>query len=153
MNYKGVIMGTNYYLQRRDPKTGRCKDLHICKCSYGWTPSMRGYKKRDFNNELNQGESIESWKDWKWFLRKETSPAIGSLIFDEYDEPVEVFEFFSMIEKRQTEDGYGNNIEHPKKNHAEEAAKGEFSNGVTDEHSKSCWIDSEGYSFHDGEFS
>jgi hypothetical protein len=114
---------------------------------------MRGYKKREYDADLDKGEAIESWSQWKWFLRRETTKAAGGIIFNEYDEPVDLFDFFEMIERRQTEDGYGNNPDTRKRNHAEEALAGEFSDGITDEHARSCWIDSEGYSFHDGEFS
>jgi len=143
-------LGTNYYLQRRDPKTGRCKDLHICKCSYGWSPSMRGYnQKKNTWHEIN----IMSWADWKWFLRKETSDVIGGMIFNEYDELIPYFDFIEMIERWKTIPGYGGSEDRPKKNHAKEALAGNFSSGYIDEHAKSCWIDPEGYSFCDQEFS
>ncbi len=150
-------MGTNYYLQLKNQNTGRTKDIHICKCSYGWTPSLRGYKNEDvpFFNEPSGTMvlNIETWVQWKWFLLKETNEMRGGLIFNEYDELIDVHEFFRDIKRRQTEDGYGNSLGHPKKNHAEEALKGEFSNGYIDSYAKTCWVDPEGYSFRNGEFS
>ena len=148
-------MGTNYYLQRRDPKTGRCRDVHICKTSYGWTPSMRGYRDGDrswMKPSYPDYLDIRSWRDWKWFLLKETHPEVGGLIFNEYDEPISLRAFFKMINDWQNKDGYGHGA-NKKKNHAEEAIKGEFSDGYIDEHARNCWIDPEGYSFHDGDFS
>ncbi len=138
-------MGTNYYLQKLHPETGRARDVHICKMSGGWTPSMRGY--RDGENSWYQN-SIQSWIEWKWYLLKETKQ--GGIIFNEYDEPISLKEFFRRVMEWQNAtmlDGV------PKSNHSVEARKGAFSEGEMDSHARACWIDDEGYSFHDGEFS
>ncbi len=144
-------MGTNYYLQHVNQETKRTRDVHICKTSGGWTPSMQGYRDKDhgWNNEDNWTfKDIRSWRDWKWYLLKETKK--GSIIFNEYDEPLTLKEFIGHIESWQ--EGPSHNSE-PKKNHAREAREGAFSEGEMDSHAKACWIDDEGYSFHDGEFS
>ncbi len=143
-------MGTNYYLQKVNQETGRTKDIHICKTSGGWTPSMRGYRRDLYygDDSWHDDPKIESWRDWKWFLLKETKK--GGIIFDEYDDAISLKNFFKKIKEWQ-DPVWRSGL--PKKNHAEEALKGEFSNGVTDSHAASCWVDDDGYSFHDGEFS
>lgn len=137
-------MGTNYYLQKTNPENGRCKDMHICKTSGGWTPSMRGYSYDPITWE--DDFAIKNWKEWKWFLLKETRK--GGIIFDEYDDPISLRKFFKKIEGWQHQEYQGK--DRKLKNHAEEALKGSFD---SDSHAKQCWIDPEGYSFHDGEFS
>ncbi len=138
-------MGTNYYLQKVNPETGRTRDVHICKTSGGWTPSMRGY--RGTENDWYDN-NIQSWTEWKWYLLKETKR--GGIIFDEYDDPISIKKFFKKIKEWQFGEWRAGS---PKKNHAEEARKGAFSEGEMDSHARSCWVDPEGYSFHDGEFS
>jgi len=144
-------MGTNYYLQQVNPDTKRTKDVHICKTSGGWTPSLRGYRDADYgwsNNADWEYKDIRSWRDWKWYLLKEVKK--GGIIFDEYDDSVSLKDFFKTIREWQEgkmKDGT------PKSNHARSALEGSFSDGVLDSHAKACWIDPEGYSFHDGEFS
>ncbi len=144
-------MGTNYYLQKLNPETKRTRDIHICKTSGGWTPSMRGYRQADYswsNSTALDYLDIRTWRDWKWFLLKEIKR--GGIIFDEYDDPISLKDFFKKIKEWQAGECHDGT---PKSNHAKEALKGSFSNGELDSHAKSCWIDPEGYSFHDGEFS
>ncbi len=143
-------MGTNYYLQKLNQKTKRARDIHICKTSGGWTPSMRGYRDADYGwNDQSDTDylDIRTWQDWKWYLLKETKR--GGIIFDEYDEPIPLKTFFKKIRAWQE----GEWDSRPKLNHANEALSGAFSEGEMDSHAKSCWIDPDGYSFHDGEFS
>lgn len=147
-------MGTNYYLQHKDPKTGRVQDLHICKTSGGWTPSLVGYNKD--NNSYHLFD-IRSWFDWKLFLRDQLQNKEG-MIFDEYDEPWSYDKFIKHIEEWQTVDLINGK---EKQNHAERALKGDFgtfwSNSDTlyeqEMLKKNYWVDPDGYSFHDGEFS
>ncbi len=139
-------MGTNYYLQKINPETGRTRDVHICKTSGGWTPSMRGYRDTYGNGDWYSNK-IESWTEWKWYLLKETKR--GGIIFNEYDEPVTLKKFIRHIEEWQEGEWDGR----PKLNHANEARSGAFSEGEMDSHARACWIDPDGYSFHDGEFS
>ena len=146
-------MGTNYYLQRLHPDTGRAKDIHICKTSGGWTPSMRGYRNEgriDWGDDNWYSIDIRSWREWKWFLLKEAKK--GGIIFNEYDEPIGLRDFFKHIERWQKNDERSEGYI-PKLNHAHEARRGAFSDGEMDSHALACWIDDEGYSFHDGEFS
>jgi hypothetical protein len=131
-------MGTNYYLQRRDKETGRCSDVHICKKSFGWSPSLAGYKEGMHMPHYNMPE-ITTWQQWKWFLMEEI--AIGGLIFNEYDEPQELKDFFEFIEDSQLAA-----IERGDNNHAVYVLKD------TPE-DKRHWIDDEGYSFTAIEFS
>ena len=138
-------MGTNYYLQGKNQETGRCRDLHICKTSGGWTPSMRGYS---YQNDFFNVGPITSWFDWKLFLRNQTNN--GGIIFNEYDEPIQYKDFVKLIEDWQkAEDRNGGK----KKNHAEHALSGEFGDLFTNNTTRQYWIDLEGYSFHDGDFS
>jgi len=147
-------MGTNYYLQKKDPKTGRCKDLHIAKTSGGWSPSLVGYNK---DNCSWHEHHIVSWFDWKIFLRDQTQNKEG-LIFDEYEDPITYEEFVSKIQSWQA--GYSCDGS-TSKNHAECALRGDFGNFYDSWDSPeeirrrklAYWIDPEGYSFHDGEFS
>ncbi len=144
-------MGTNYYLQKLNPETKRARDIHICKTSGGWTPSMRGYRDADYgwNNSKDPNYiDIRTWQDWKWYLLKETKR--GGIIFDEYDDPITLKNFFKKIREWQAGECHDGT---PKSNHAKSALGGAFSDGELDSHAKSCWVDPEGYSFHDGEFS
>jgi len=156
-------MGTNFYLQRHDPKTKRCHDMHICKTSGGWTPSMHGYKMgvNIYDPLLDSVPEIRSWREWKLFLLAELSR--GSLIFDEYDEQFTYEEFVRRIEQHQEfyqTDG---------KNHAEmmlekiqydidNYAEIDFSANITtmrpsERELRYYWVDDEGYSFSAVEFS
>jgi hypothetical protein len=146
-------MGTNHYLQIKK-SNGRCQDLHICKTSGGWSPSMRGYNKE---NHPWYEYDIRSWFEWKVFLRDQIQNKDG-LIFDEYNDLLSYDEFVQKIESWQagaTCEGSGS------KNHAECAINGEFGNLYEDrtnpeeiaKRKKVYWIDPEGYSFHDGDFS
>lgn len=137
-------MGTNYYLQKKDPKTGRVKDMHICKTSGGWTPSMQGYIKDSYNDI-----EIKTWLDWKLFLRDQLQNKEG-LIFDEYDDLWAYTNFVRYIEGWQDSEMYHGRS---KKNHAECALRGDFDSWEDPNLEKNNWIDPEGYSFGLQEFS
>lgn len=146
-------MGTNYYLQRKHPETGRCADVHICKTSGGWTPSMVGYKNEVNHYDLNVFNEkdipeILTWVDWKVFLLQEI--AKGGLIFNEYDEPQTYQEFVVIIEGWQ--------IAGEKENHRNHAREVLY-NGLDptywqkEDLHKYYWIDDKGFSFSAMEFS
>lgn len=147
-------MGTNFYLQRKNPENGRCTDLHICKLSYGWVPNMVGYTK-DFNIWLGDDlPEIKTWTDWKWFLMQEI--AKGGIIFDEYDEPFTYEKFIKRVENHANKKTFGSNLnnQRPLKNHAVEMLNGAFDNQINEDTKKKYWTDrNETFSFSAVEFS
>ena len=82
-------MGTNYYWQWKT-ESGRYKDLHIGKCSYGWQFYFQGYN--DF--ESPDGKHIKSWKDWQRVFEN-----CKGKIYDEYDERIPVEYFKTIVEE------------------------------------------------------
>ena len=121
-------MGTNYYHRSN---TCLCCDRydehHIGKSSAGWTFNFHG--ERDKNPEFNPlGETIVSFADWKKRLK------IGR-IFDEYDEEISFEDFVKLIESKRNEKN--NHTLYCRENHPEQK----------------CWIDENGHSFSEGEFS
>jgi len=147
-------MGTNFYLQRRNPDTGRCSDMHIGKTSYGWVPNLVGYKK-DVNIWSHDDiPEIISWQDWKVFLLLELGK--GGLIFDEYDEPLSYEEFIRRIETHLVHK-LPNQLDRPLKNHAVSMLREEFRLAYSEdekiENRKKYWIDDQGFSFSAVEFS
>lgn len=132
-------MGTNFYLQRKVNAEGRRHDLHICKLSGGWTPSMQAYAMYDHE------PTIKTWFDWKMFLRNEIKNNEG-LIFNEYDEYIPYDVFVKKIEEWQAY-GIANNYS----NHARCANEGQFGNDFT--YNIDCWVDPQGYSFNLRDFS
>ena len=154
-------MGTNYYLQKLDSETKRARDVHICKTSSGWTPSMRGYRDGEY---VRQGEGdwyqndIRTWLDWKWYLLKETKK--GGIIFDEWNDPIPLKEFFFLMQPDPAA-----NPNKKKKNHILESIKKSSKESLEKNSSEEgfeqdeikwdevSWVDIEGYSFYDGEFS
>lgn len=116
-------MGTNYYVEM--DKCEKCghqeKGLHIGKSSSGW----------QFAFQENERYSLNSWKQWRKFLRDRT-------IVDEYGENVDLDELEKIVETRCPGD----------KNHTTYCSKlyPEYAN----DH---CYLDNEGYSFTKGDFS
>ena len=106
-------MGTNYYVKYNQCNhCGRYDEEHIGKSSFGWTFTFHATDK------------IRSWKDWKDFL------TTGIKIFDEYGTEIDILDFVSLVDKKQSE----------KHNHAREYPEGSF-------------LDNEGNSMSEGEFS
>ena len=119
-------MGMNYYLELdKCPTCGHAKErIHIGKSSMGWSFSFHGI--RDPWSDYQ----VRSYQDWlELFSRGQ--------IFNEDDEKIEIKDFKDMIERKK--DGKKHMIEcqitHPE--HAR----------------KDCWLDEEGNSFSEGEFS
>jgi len=141
LKWPGLIrMGTNFYLQRKVNADGRRQDLHICKISYGWTPSIQGYYGNDYNEP-----TLKTWFDWKMFLKNEVKNNEG-LIFNEYDELISYSDFIKKIEDWQKH-GVSENFN----NHAVEAHSDSF--GIDQEYKDGCWVDPQGYSFNTRDFS
>ncbi len=96
-----------------------------------------------------------SWFEWKLFLKERISYNNGK-IFNEYEELLTYTEFIRKIEDHAISP-HGKTLQ----NHARSALDGEFGNlyktEYTSEEKKlreaAYWVDPEGYSFHDGEFS
>ena len=78
------------------------------------------------------GGVVDSLDDWKVRLK-------DGKIFDEYGREVPVFEFLTLVEAKRDE----------KNSHALQAMSGEW--GA--QYAGTCWVDNEGNSFNDGEFS
>lgn len=129
-------MGTNYYFQYHT-ETGRAKDLHIGKNSYGWEFGFRGYK-----GEWEDRE-IKSFADWKNLFKEREGQ-----IFDEYDQPISVKELLALIEsssmgKRKDDASIKKPLNHTiycREHHPEHAER-------------DCWLDEDGWSFCGTEFS
>lgn len=122
-------MGTNYYHRINICETcGRYDEHHIGKSSGGWTFSFHGQRDDDPDGLL--GGKVVSIGDWRQRLK------FGP-IFDEYGRHVDTEDFWELVEKKK--DG---------KNHTEYCRK---------EHPRfyiqTCWLDDEGNSFSEGEFS
>ena len=114
-------MGCNYFYQYQ-LENGRCKNLHIGKKSAGWEFSFRGY------------ENIKSFNDWKEFFKEKKG-----LIFNEYDQLVDIQKFLEMVEESKNND----NRSHYK------YCKANYYKGFV-EH---LWLDEEGWSFSGNMFS
>ena len=121
-------MGTNFYL--RENVCPKCKrhdePKHIGKLSGGWTFSFRGYKSED----------LVSWAAWQKKLA--AAVADGAKIANEYGEEISLEDFKAMVENKKTatrnQTTYCREREHP---------------SVADYY----WLDDEGNSFCDCEFS
>ncbi len=124
-------MSTNYYHRTNCcGLCGRSDDaIHIGKSSHGWTFSFHGCR-----NPFD-GEPVASWEDWKKRLRD------GGRIFDEYDEEKDVEWFIAMVEGKKTEE----------RNHT--AYCRDPANNCVSHSESHCWLDGEGNSFCDTEFS
>jgi len=127
-------MGTNYYYQYHT-ETGRAKDLHIGKYSMGWEFSFRGYR-----DGWSSDQIIKSFEDWKSFFQR-----VDGEIFDEYDKPIKLDEFIKLVEgsrKKPEIDQYTpqNHTIYCREKHPEHAER-------------DCWLDDDGWSFSDCEFS
>lgn len=124
-------MGTNYY--HRTNICDHCDRYdvhHIGKSSGGWTFGFHGEREPD--PEINPlGGVVASLKDWKSRLK-------SGKIFDECDEEISLEELFELIESKR--DAKLNHTTYCQKKHPSHAEL-------------SCWLDDEGNSFTDSEFS
>lgn len=123
-------MGTNFYHRTNIcDHCNRYDEHHIGKSSGGWTFSFHG--EREIDPEMNPlNEMITSFSDWKTRLK-------DSKIFNEYDEEISLTEFLQLVEDKRDEKNNQTTycrIEHP-------------------DYAKNCWLDDEGNSFSEGEFS
>lgn len=127
-------MGTNYYLHVnvcslcRKPE----KSYHIGKSSGGWTFSFRGY--RNDCEELK----ILSYKDWLNFI----AGCASCQIVDEYGDYVTLDDFKNLVEKKKDE-VYNHTI----------YCKHSQQEWIREDGERRCWLDDEGNSFSEGEFS
>ena len=125
-------MGTNYYHRTHICEhCDRFDEHHIGKSSGGWTFGFHGEREED--SELNSlGRVVASFDDWKLLFLEE-----GSKIIDEYGEEISVAEFIQMVEKKKSET----------LNHTEYCKVAHPSLKPIN------WLDNEGNSFSEGEFS
>jgi hypothetical protein len=98
---------------------------------------MRGYRET-YSNDY----TIFSWAQWKWFLLKEVNATVGGIIFDEYDDVIDIDSFFERVEEKQN---------NPK--NINQTASNYSSNKYSNNYSEDYWLDDEGYGFTDREFS
>ena len=127
-------MGCNYYLRKNECKhCNRYDDIHIGKSSAGWTFSFRGYKDTDDYTSYLINVPVESWKDWQEILRKEDN------IYDEYNRKISFEEFQKLVESKKEQPN--NHVTYCEKEYAD-----------TD-YLNRLWLDEEGNSFSDSEFS
>lgn len=126
-------MGTNYYYHMNVcPHCKRAdKPIHIGKSSAGWTFSFRGYRK-DYEDR-----KITSYAEWLTFLTSN----IGE-IRDEYGETISLEDFKKMVEAKRS----------AKYNHTTYCLAATHP-GDRQHALESCWLDSEGNSFSESEFS
>lgn len=123
-------MGTNYYHRTNIcSHCDRYDEYHIGKSSMGWTFSFHGEKETivEFNP---LGKVVASFSDWKERLKK-------GKIFNEYGEEILLEEFLKLVESKR--DSEHNHTEYCRIHHPD--------------HAKQCWLDDEGNSFSEGEFS
>lgn len=123
-------MGTNYYHRTNIcPHCDRYDEHHIGKSSGGWTFGFHGEREED--SELNPlGGVVSSFSDWKTRLRE-------GKIFDEYEEEISFEKFLQLVEAKRNEKN--NHTEYCRVNHSS--------------HAIDCWLDDDGNSFTEGEFS
>jgi len=128
-------MGTNYYWHRNVcDKCERSESvIHIGKSSGGWTFSFHGIK-----GEWDDVK-IVSFDDWKKLLQQP-----NSRIMDEYEREVPYDDFVSLVEDKRDSD-----LNHTIYCREQAAAGAPGYTSVT----QGCWLDQEGNSFSDGEFS
>lgn len=123
-------MGINYYHRSNICECcGRYNEKHIGKSSGGWTFSFRGYRKAYEDDDIIE---IKSYAEWLVLLQS------GGLIFDEYDREVSLADFKALVDAKRTE-----KLNHTIYCRVEYPAHAE----------RNCWLDEQGNSFDDNEFS
>lgn len=106
--------------------------MHVGKSSWGWSFSFRGYR-----NEWDTPQ-ITSYKDWLMYLEAALdSKEIKCELRDEEGDLVDLEDFKRMVEEKR---GGSNHTIYCQTSHPEHAAR-------------DCWLDEEGNSFSDCEFS
>ncbi len=119
-------MGTNYYLERElCDKCHNSEREHIGKASVGWTFSFQAT------------DAIRSYRDWLAEFEK------GGRIVNEYGEEISVRAFQKMVEAKTQPWRDGS----PPKNHAAEFMH------RGDSYAQTQFLDPEGHSFSEGDFS
>ena len=125
-------MGTNYYHRTNICTTcHRFDSVHIGKSSAGWTFSFHG--ERDQNPDYNElGGVVASLDDWKRRIEE-----LDGMIYDEYGEAITVEKFLALVESKR--DSKLNHKTYCDELHPSFAGRN--------------WLDGEGHSFSEGEFS
>lgn len=125
-------MGTNYYLYTEICKhCGRSDDpIHIGKSSVGWHFSFRGYLDDWYDFQ------ITTFEEWKKFLVEKISR--GAIIKDEYGREIQLMDFLTLIANKQNS---------KYKSPALASMASRYSTYRQD------WVDDDGYSFSNYEFS
>ena len=134
-------MGTNYYKQSKACEAcgHRKTSSHIGKSSWGWSFSFRGHY-----------DSPRSYQEW---LRELEDPKCE--IVNEYGEVISLDDFKELVENKKNDLNHtrmvqGHPVTEKERKHMQENPSNFYR--TDDHHSKQCWIDPEGHSFHDGEF-
>jgi len=124
-------MGTNYYLDRDTcPTCGHSKErFHLGKSSYRWSFSFRGY--RSLYEVESIGMPVLCLKDWLELI------STGK-IKDEYEKEIPEKELIKLVEEKK--DSKFNHTIYCKEHYPEHA-------------DRDCWVDEEGNSFSEGDFS
>ncbi len=131
-------MGTNYYVATNICECcNRRDEMHIGKQSWGWAFSFRGYR-----SEYDEAPIIESWRDWKAYLRDKQ-------IVDEYGDPVNYDVFVDLVEGIGSPSYTNPENGHKNLSHNEAGKKDKYP-WFNPDHD---WDDEFGYSFSDREFS
>ena len=123
-------MGMNYYLELDVCPTCNVpkRKFHIGKGSMGWTFSFRGYRKPYDAEHI--GKPITSYRDWIILL------PTGRIVNEEGEEIA--IDFFKKLVESKV-DGEFNHTTYCRKEYKEYAER-------------SCWLDEDGHSFSDDEF-
>jgi len=127
-------MGTNYYWHPKPNPCPTCghdptEPIHIGKSSFGWTFSFHGTTEDE--NRYEGLPLIRSYKDWLHIFER------PGVIMDEYGDECSIEDFKALVEKKS-------NAEH---NHTKYCELTHPSLGIRN------WLDEEGHSFSEGEFS
>lgn len=123
-------MGTNYYHRTNICQhCNRYDEVHIGKSSHGWTFNFHG--ERESDPEFNPlGGIVISFADWKERLKE-------GRIFDEHGKETSLEDFIQLVESKRDE----------KYNHAT------YCQTYHPDYASRSWLDDEGNSFSEGEFS
>lgn len=121
-------MGTNYYHRTAICECcNRYDERHIGKSSYGWSFSFRGYKPNEWSDDKTP---IVDYVNWIRALES------TGKIFDEYGTEISLQGFKQMI---QAKIGQQNHTTYCRLHYPD--------------HARDCWLDADGHSFQEGEFS
>jgi hypothetical protein len=127
-------MGTNYYHERGSVETHRCPRCgDRCERCEGETRTHIGKSSAGWTFSFHATETIRSYRDWLAVLES------GGRIVNEYGEEVSLDEFKARVEGKRSSPN----------SHAKEALRGAWGS----HYASTQFLDPEGHSFNEGEFS